>query len=323
MSNPVLAADLSGVLSEHLGRPVQVADLRRLSGGTSHETWGFNAVTADDHLPAVLRRDFERSMLDTDVRTEHDLLTALHRAGVPVPRPWLCAVEGSPLGLPFMVMDRVPGTDLRKDLARPGHGRDLTALAEQTVALQARIHALDLATLPTLDPTSGPAHEVARWTKVLADAKADPDPLLVTALAWLARHLPAGGDTCLVHGDFKANNLLITPDGELTVIDWELAHPGDPLEDLAWTMLWRTRWDVVGGLHSQADYTTAYIELTGRHIDEEALRFWHILALVKLWAMFATGMAEKPVRPTLRMMGRATLWIADQLAQELLAAVRS
>jgi aminoglycoside phosphotransferase (APT) family kinase protein len=126
-----------------------------------------------------------------------------------------------------------------------------------------------------------------------------------------------------VHGDFKANNLLITPDGELTVIDWELAHPGDPLEDLAWTMLWRTRWDVVGGLHSQADYTAAYIELTDRHVDEEALRFWHILALVKLWAMFATGMAEKPVRPTLRMMGRATLWIADQLAQELLAAVRS
>jgi aminoglycoside phosphotransferase (APT) family kinase protein len=323
VTNAVLAADLAGVLSEHLDRPVEVAELRRLSGGSSHETWGFLAVTPDEQRPAVLRRDFERSLLDTDLRTEHDLLTALHRAGLPVPKPWLCSDESSPLGLPFMVMDRVPGTDLRKELARPGHGRHLSDLARRTVELQARIHRMDLTTLPALGAGQGPEHEVARWTKVLADAKADPDPLLCTALAWLPKHLPAPDRTVLVHGDFKANNVLITPDGELAVIDWELAHPGDPLEDLAWTMLWRTGWDVVGGLHTQAAYTAAYTELTGHQVDDVALRFWHILALVKLWAMFATGMAEKPVRPSLRLMGRATIWIRDQLALELLAAVRA
>lgn len=311
-----LAADLAGVLSEHLGRPVTVAGLKRLAGGSSHETWAFDAVpTIGDVIPLVLRREFAAGMLETDVEAEFELLRALFDAGVPVPEPLLYAVQDSPLGLPFMVMTRAPGMDLRKDLARPDCTRDRAALATETVQLLARIHAMPV------DGEYGPAHEIERWTAVIEATKLDLDPLLATALTWLGRNLPPAVAPVLVHGDLKANNLLISPDGRLTVIDWELAHPGDPVEDLAWTMLWRTEWDVVGGLHGPESFVAAYAELTGRQIETTVLRFWRLFSLVKLWAMFLQGMTTENARPQLRMLGRATVWLADQLAQELLEAV--
>lgn len=325
-----LAAGLADVVGGHLGRAVAVEDLRRLSGGSSHETWGFVAVdaggTGAGPVPLVLRREFERSLLDTDVRVEYDLLRALHDAGIPVPEPFVCAVEDSPLGLPFIVMERSAGTDLRKDLARPGHGRDLAALGARAVELQGRIHGVDPDRLPGLGQAFGPQHEIARWAAVIEAALIDGgklhvDPLLATALAWLRTNPPPAAPACVVHGDFKANNMLIDPGGSLTIIDWELAHLGDPVEDLAWTMLWRTEWDVVGGLHTETGYTAAYTQLTGREVDPEVLRFWRIFSLVKLWAIFITGMTGERVRPTLRLMGRAMVWLADQMAQELAEAV--
>lgn len=326
-STAELSAGLSEVLTAHLGRPVTVGALHRLAGGSSHETWGFVATGGTganplEPIPLVLRREFERSLLDTDVRAEYDLLRALHTAGVPVPEPWLCVTADSPLGLPFMVMERVEGTDLRKDLAR-GPERNLVTLGAQVVELQNRIHGVDPAGVPGLDREWGAEHEVARWSAVVEAAKAGPEPLLVTALAWLRTNAPAPQEPCLVHGDFKANNLLISPAGELTVIDWEMTHLGDPVEDLAWTMLWRTGWDVIDGLHTAAGYVAAYTAATGRAVEEPRLRFWRVFALAKLWGIFLTGMAAEQVRPNLRLMGRSTAWLADQIASELLAAVQA
>lgn len=318
-----LAADLAAVLGEHLGRPVGVEGLRRLSGGTSHETWGFtlsSGETADTEL--VLRREFTQGTLDTDVRSEFELLSALYSAGVAVPGPWLYADVDSPLGLPFMVMTRAEGTDLRKDLARAGAGRDRAALAARAVAVQAAIHAVPVAALPTLpgpDGTPGAGRELRRWCAVIETAKAHLEPLLATALTWLRVHEPPAVAPVLVHADFKANNLLISPAGELTVLDWEMAHLGDPVEDLAWTMLWRTEWDITGGLTTAEDYVAAYTALTRRQVEPATLLWWRVFSLVKLWAIFLTGMAGASPRPTLRLMGRATVWLADEIARELLA----
>lgn len=333
-----LAAGLAEVLTGHLGRPVTISGLRRLAGGSSHETWALDVrylrdvisndqggslgddISCDHRL--VLRREFSAGMLDTDVAAEFGLLKTLFDAGVPVPEPWLYAVEDSALGTPFMLMERAAGTDLRKDLARKDCDRDLTSLASQATEVIAAIHTVPATNLG-LDATWGPEREIERWVAVIEAAKFDLDPLLATALAWMRSNLPPRTPAVLVHADFKANNLLISPEGKLTVIDWELAHPGDPVEDLAWTMLWRTQWDVVGGLHTAESFVSSYTSLTGRQVKPEVLQFWKVFSLVKLWAMFLQGMATPEPRPQLRLLGRSTVWIADEISRELLVALEA
>lgn len=321
-----LRTALTQVLSAYLGAPVSVSGLQRLAGGSSHETWAFDATVAavDEGHPRcaashslILRREFCSGMLDTDVRSEFSLLTRLFQVGVPVPRPWLYAAEDSALGTPFMVIERVAGTDLRKDLARADCDQNVDLLAAAAIDVLARIHAVPTSELQ-LGEETGAGHQIEKWVAVVEAAKCEVEPLLATAITWLRHNLPPAAPSVLVHADFKANNLIISPAGDLTVLDWELAHLGDPVEDLAWTLLWRTRWDVVGGLLPPDRFLEAYAQLTGRHVPSETLRFWRVFGLMKLWAMFLQGMATDNIRPQLRLLGRATVWIQDQLATELL-----
>lgn len=318
-------AELAGALQDYvrgrLGRSVEVAGLRKLSGGTSHETWAFDVhdSRAGEVRHLVLRRDIERGMLDGDLGAEFELLTALSRSGFPVPRPWWCEAQASPLMAPFMVVGRVDGTDIRKYLAaHPETDRDW--LGTELVSLQSRLHRLDWRRelpLPA-DVSAGAGAELDKWTRVIDATGLDPGPLVNAAMSWLSRNLPRIPRLALVHGDFKANNLVFGADGTVTVLDWELAHIGDPLEDIAWTMLWTTRFDLVGGLLTAADYQAAYEKAAGVTLDPAALLFWRILALVKLAAIFLTGIAHgSSTSPILALMGRGIYRLEADVADLL------
>ncbi|HVV11881.1 phosphotransferase family protein [Amycolatopsis sp.] len=318
-----LRAQVESYLGTCLGRPVRVGGLSKLAGGASHETWG---VDVHDHegdgtRRFVLRRELEHGPLDGDLQQEFDLLVALHERGLPVPRPHWCEVRDSPLGLPFMVIDRVPGVDVRKALADPERTPDREELGLRLVRLQARIHATPVP--EGWGAVSAPSQEVERWADAIDAATKEPGPLVAGALEWLRTHAPAPGPVGLVHGDFKANNLLFGSDGVVTVLDWELAHLGDPVEDLAWTMLWTTGFDLVGGLLSEPAYLRAYEAVSGRAVEPSRLAFWRLLALVKLAAIFLTGAVApddgRAVRPTLQLLGRAMVHVDHRLAGALRA----
>lgn len=319
------AEDLRSALGEfvrdRLESEVAVRGLRRMAGGTGHETWAFDVCDTAGRTSheLVLRRDIELGMLDSDPRREFELLTALHAAGVPVPRPCWCVTEDSPLGLPFVIMERLEGTDVRKHLAA-NPDLDRRALGLLLVGLQAKLHRLDWrARLPSSIADSSCSSELDRWAGALAAATGDPGPLLAAALDWLRAHPPVAENRRLVHGDFKTNNLMVGVGGTITVLDWELAHLGDPIEDLAWTMLWTTGHDLVGGLLTPDDYVAAYQAETGCPVDPAALLYWRLFALVKLAAIFLTGVSRGG-SPTLMLMGRAVHHI-DAEVGALLATV--
>lgn len=322
-----LASGLSAYLRQQLGTGIDIADLRRLAGGASHETWAFDVVFTDDPrppLPLVLRRNFSRDLIESNLDTEYALLEALYHLGQPVPRPLAIGSEVEDMGPPFMIVERAAGTDLRKALAAPATSPDRGRLARSLVARQAAIHALpwraalgEIVTAPN-DPA---AHELERWVATIDKLPAASSPLLRAAIAWLRTHPPAARAPCLVHGDFKTNNLVWSDAGGITILDWEMAHIGDPVEDLAWTMLWDTRDDLVGGMLSRADYLAAYVEASGIAVEPERLFFWEVFALVKLAAIFVAGITPAgdgaPPRPMLVMLGRALPWIDAQLAGRL------
>jgi len=218
-----------------------------------------------------------------------------------------------------MVVSWVEGTDIRKYLAaHPESDREW--LGAELVTLQSRLHRLDwrgVLPLPA-DAPAGAAAELDKWTAAIDATGVDAGPLINAAISWLKRNLPHTPRLALVHGDFKTNNLVFGAAGTVTVLDWELAHIGDPLEDIAWTMLWTTHFDLVGGLLTVAEYQAAYEKAAGVTLDPAALLFWRILALVKLAAIFLTGVAHgSSTSPTLALMGRGIYRLEADLAELL------
>ena len=145
--------------------------------------------------------------------------------------------------------------------------------------------------------------------------------MLSLACHWMAGHVPDLNRPALVHGDFKANNLLCDKDDVTGVIDWEMAHIGDPIEDLAWTMLWQTPFDLVGGMMSEAAYINAYQESGGNTVEPARLLFWRIFSWFKLGVIFLTGVesgAGKGPRPVLLQLGRSLPFVESKLAENLL-----
>ena len=322
---------LSAFLVAQYGASVKLSGLRRLTGGTSHETWAFDLCT-DSHgnqnlRPLILRRDFPDDQLDLDLATEFALLQRLHAAGVPVAEPVFCEQNNSPISTPFIISERLSGTDIRKQMAQNKDGARELGLS--LTAIQARIHGLDWRNVlgDVLSPpsTHAAASEVSRWGRIATEHLSKPQPLLFAAIDWLNAHAPDDSPCALVHGDFKANNLVFDSSGRVAVIDWELSHIGDPLEDLAFTMLWTSQYDLVGGMLSEKDYIAAYECASGSRVDRERLFFWQLFAQVKIAAIFLKGLrtdlAEASIRPSLVMLGRAMPWIEQRIAKLLRIAL--
>jgi aminoglycoside phosphotransferase (APT) family kinase protein len=318
-----LHAGLSTFLAQRCGKPVSVTGLRRLTGGTSHETWAFE-LCIDSRLSSprslILRRDFSKDLLDLDLATEFALLQRLYAAGVPVPEPLFCEHENSPLTTPFIISERFSGTDIRKQMARDGSGAKELAL--KLVAIQAQIHNVDWRRVlrGVLPPPDGDAIaiQMLRWSQIATECSRESQPLLSAAIDWLDAHPPGESLLTLVHGDFKTNNLVLDRSGRVAVIDWELSHIGDPLEDLAFTMLWTSQYDLVGGILSEEDYIAAYEAETGSRVDRERLFYWQMFSLVKIAAIFMKGMsataANASIRPSLIMLDRAIPWVERRAA---------
>ncbi|MGH8595359.1 MAG: DUF6285 domain-containing protein [Gammaproteobacteria bacterium] len=112
---------------------------------------------------------------------------------------------------------------------------------------------------------------------------------------WLLAHLPETPRATLVHGDFRNGNLMVTADGIVAVLDWEIAHLGDPMRDLGWlcTNSWRfgQRELPVGGVGSYADLFAGYAAITGIPVDPAHVRFWEVFGSF-WWAVGCLQMAE-------------------------------
>jgi hypothetical protein len=113
---------------------------------------------------------------------------------------------------------------------------------------------------------------------------------------WLLDHLPPEGESALVHGDFRNGNLLVAPTGMAAVLDWEIAHIGDPMRDLGWlcTASWRFGHPEkpVGGFGSYEDLFAGYEAESGRAVDPAHVRFWEVFGSF-WWSVGCLGMADQ------------------------------
>jgi len=299
------ASGLASVLAARLralwDAQVEVTGVRPLPGGASRESWDVRVRTAGAaHLPAgerrlVLLRDAgDRARYpDKDVAVEAAVMTAARTAGVPVAEiyDYGAGDQHCVLGRAYLLMEHLDGETIPRRLLRDeAYAAVRPGLARRLGEVLARIHRVDPDSVPGL-----PRVDALGQVTGLYQAFAEPRPALEIGLRWLARHRPAPAADALVHGDFRTGNLMIGEDGLHGVLDWELAHRGDPGQDLGWlcTKAWRFgSASPVGGFGARADLMAGYAAAGGIPPDEQTQRWWELHGTVR-WALLCRRQAER------------------------------
>ncbi len=266
---------------------ITVRALARLSGGASRETWAFDAVRSDGTVDElILRRDPPGAVrvVPGGMGLEARALAAAAGVGVPVPRVLAGSDDLSVLGAPFIVMERLAGETIpRKILRDDAYAGARPRLAGQCGTILARLHRLSPDDVGDLEEQD----QLSRYREVL-DELAQPHPALELGFRWLQDNRPPVSRRTVVHGDFRNGNLIVDPGGVRAVLDWELVHAGDPIEDLAWLCVkaWRFGVDLpVGGFGTYDQLTGAYEAESGTRVDRDAMRWWEVLGTLKWGVM--------------------------------------
>jgi len=274
MDSSAVGTELSTLLSQLLGG-ASIHGLHRLSGGASRETWRFEA----DGRPLILQR--QRSGDERDMLTEAAVVRAAGRGGAPVPE--VIEARRRDDAVSFMVLEAIEGeTIARKILRDDEFATARTRLVGDLGAALATIHALDVGHISGLTQSD----QLTSYTDVL-DALGQPHPVLELVHNWLIDNRPASSGVGLVHGDFRLGNMIVGPDGLRAVIDWELAHLGDPMEDLGWLCVKAWRFGAappVAGLGDYDELFAAYEAAGGATIDPVVVHWWEVLGTWK-WAI--------------------------------------
>lgn len=289
-----LAEDLGRLVSAALAEPeLRIEELRRVSGGASRETWSFDAVGPSIGRRSLIlqRRRPGPTIAGPTMAAEDGLLAAAADAGVPVAPTVVDVAEATSQLGEARITERVAGEVLGPRIVRVersiSHRRHL---ARQIGGAMARVHSIDPATVVGLEPRD----PIAAARDGL-DAMGEARPAFELSLRWLRDHRPEPWTDAVVHGDFRIGNLLIDGDEITAVLDWELAHLGDPREDLGWLCVraWRFGGPFeAGGVADLDDVLSGYAEAGERIVDPEAVRWWSVVGTLT-WGLICAVQARR------------------------------
>jgi aminoglycoside phosphotransferase (APT) family kinase protein len=264
----------------------RIDGLRRLSGGASRETWSFTA----DERRLVLRKDTPGSVGGPGLAREASLLRNAATVGVPVPEVVAFGDGSDAMGAPYIVMNHIDGETIARRILRDDEYASARPLmARQCGEILANIHRMPLDSADGL-ADDDPLERYANVYKLFGQ----PHPTFDLALKFLRERRPATTRRTIVHGDFRNGNLIVGPEGVRAVIDWELTHIGDPIEDLGWLCAnaWRFGGAFpVGGFGTYDDLVAGYESVAGETVDRDALNWWEAAANLS-WGVICIAQAN-------------------------------
>jgi aminoglycoside phosphotransferase (APT) family kinase protein len=278
---PVHAFDLAG-LAAYIRRHVAAysGELRveQFQGGQSNPTY---RVTAGERR-YILRRKPPGKLLPSAhaIDREYRVMSALAGTDVPVARMFALCEDDTVIGTAFYLMEYVEGRILW-DPTLPGMTPTLRALHyDELNRVLAALHQVDYAAAGLADfgkPGNYIERQIARWSKQYEAGAAERIAAMDALIEWLPRHVPAGDETSIVHGDFRLDNVIFhaSEPRVLAVLDWELSTLGHPLSDFAYFMMaWRLAPQQFRGLKgcdfaalgipTEEAFVAAYCRRTGR-----------------------------------------------------------
>lgn len=296
MNTDEIAAQIAALLRAQVpgADDAEVSRVERVFGGNARQAWAcVGTWTRSDGR----RRDEEMIMLSrppgsqlhVEPRREYDVLLALQDSAVRAPRVWALDPFGEVTGASSVVLQRLPGRADAVDFLRgtdPGRGRRLT---EDLACAAAALHTTDLnrvgdvldaqvRTDGSLDTRATAVTLVEQWRSTFLASRMEPFPVLDRLFGWLLDHAPEPVRLCVVHGDLRPGNFLYRDDTVIALLDWEMVHLGDPVEDLAW--VYRPLWSPERFLDLES-FVHRYETFGGPAVDPAALVYHRILAEVK------------------------------------------
>lgn len=284
----------------------RVTALTRIHGGASRQTYSIDLETEGQVRGLILRRDPAASLIDTERRIEFAAIRSMAGRGLPVPDALFLETDRGPLGAPFFVMGRIEGgvalNPFQIDAVEPHRAE----IGRQFFAHLGAIAAAPVEASPLADESEMPApqacwsRELDYWADEIAKDQMRPEPVTEAAIRWLRANPPPPAQRLSIsHGDYRSGNFLHDGKGRIVaLLDWEMAHIGDPFEDLAWATdpLWcggdRER---AAGFLPWPEAIAIWQEASGCTFNPAAFEWWSIFASVKamgIWISSARAFAD-------------------------------
>jgi aminoglycoside phosphotransferase (APT) family kinase protein len=285
---------------------VRVSNLSRIPGGASRETWMFDAAWdsegGEQSQAFVVRIDPPASLLETDREAEFAFYSSFWGTSVPVPRMRWLEADGGILGGPFFIIDRVLGCEgsTRAPQAPPFLAAQ-PELARNLYEILGAIATFDWQDAPCAKVAEAPTVETAwrkeldHWEGIITAQELSPQPIMRAAIRWLrANPPPPAQRISVVHGDYRVGNFLYREDGSIhAIVDWEMAHLGDPIEDLAWSFneswQWANKDGRPGGIVERTKAIEIWERASGLRADPAAVHWWDVFTNVKCQGIWITG----------------------------------
>ncbi len=269
------------LLDAYFGKSTELTNektdcITRLPGGYSKDTF---LVSCRSGREIVIRRDLPFGPADTTAPNEYRLLRQLAKFGLPVPNPIVAEKTFEPLGQPFLVVERIFGSNAA-EIARKSKplARDV---ALELARFLGRLHAIDPAEVSLsgtmADPQEEIRHYIDGWKQWWYRHRIHESPLIEIGFIWLSKNLPRNIDRLVtVHGDARPDNMLVDASGKLTaMLDWEHAHVGDAREDLEYAH------EFVSGLIDRESFNEAYLDAGGVATGQGGRYFYEIWRSVR------------------------------------------
>lgn len=266
-----------------------------LTAGANKGTWAFDAPTTTGLGEFILQCAATTGAPDPnasrddwiphlDGTEEFRVMLSARLAGVPVPEVRHILLPEDELGQGAVTV-RIAGETLGVRILRQSEFASARShMAAQCAHILAAVHRMPAAELPFLERFDADA-ALALYQRTL-DSLDYAVPMLELALQWAQANRPAARPLAVVHGDFRLGNFIAGPEGVRAVLDWEIAHLGDPLEDLGYLCMRTWRFGgprPVGGFGERADLYRTYEQQAGIEVNAAEVRFWEVLGAMR-WA---------------------------------------
>jgi aminoglycoside phosphotransferase (APT) family kinase protein len=331
--NEVFISRLQKYFARHFGQDnLRVKLATQLFGGISRQTWRLDVAWTqpdgtEEERSLILRLDPPVSLLTSGRKVEYACYKAFASVpGIPVPGPVVDEDDAEHLGMSFMATDRVEGVASQHVFLQPPFVEAGPEIARQTFEILGKIAAADYrrlgleAAMPVSDIERVWDVQLTQWEESLKEVSLGPQPITSAVIRKLRREPPPPPDQLsIVHGDYHFGNWLYTPGGITAIVDWEMAHLGDPHEDLAWAMLqsWRSRARPEKVMHylDPAEAVSVWEEARGAKVNHDALHWWTLFCHVKSCAMSMRAAHEFETKTDAPLIYATTGWVVIDKAE--------